>query len=157
MWRGFASEQLAAGSRSQRSGDGWRPTAHYSALCRSYRLGCGAGELCEPHSMRWVPSGANRRRGTSRDRQRGTSCPKGEMSEANESTCGVTESRTVPCGEGWRGRSLSVVCNGRSRQLCEALELARCTLQASDRSALELMASLQFADKGDPSPRNEAS
>lgn len=77
---------------------------------------------------RLVPTGANRRR--SRDRQRGTSCPKGEMSEANESTCGVTESRTVLYGGGWRGRSLSVVGNGRSRELCEALELARCTLRA---------------------------
>jgi hypothetical protein len=37
---------------------GWRPTAHYSALCRGYRLGCGAGELCEPHSTRLVPSDA---------------------------------------------------------------------------------------------------
>ena len=45
-------------------------------------------------------------------------------------SCGVTESRTVLCGGGWRGRSLSVVGNGRSRELCEALELARCTLQA---------------------------
>lgn len=37
-------------------------TAHYSALCRSYRLGCGAGELCEPHLMRWVPTAAELRR-----------------------------------------------------------------------------------------------
>lgn len=37
-------------------------------------------------------------------------------------SCGVTESRTVLCGGGWRGRSLSVVGNGRSRELCEALK-----------------------------------
>jgi hypothetical protein len=49
---------------------------------------------------------------------------------ANESTCGVTESRTFPCGSGGSGRSLSVVGNGRSRELCEALELAPTTLQA---------------------------
>jgi hypothetical protein len=41
---------------------------------------------------------------------------------ASESTCGVTESRTVPCGGGWRGRSLVVVGSERSRELCEALE-----------------------------------
>ena len=41
------------------------------------------------------------------------------------------ESATLPCGGGWRGRSLSVVGNGRSRELCEVLELARCTLQAA--------------------------
>ena len=40
------------------------------------------------------------------------------------------ESATLPCGGGWRGRSLSVVGNGRSRELCDALELAPTTLQA---------------------------
>jgi hypothetical protein len=50
------------------------------------------------------------------------------MSEANESTCGVTESRTVLCGGGWRGRSLSVVGKARSRELGEALELDPSTL-----------------------------
>jgi hypothetical protein len=34
---------------------GWRPTAHYSALCRSYRFGCGAGELCSHTRRRLVP------------------------------------------------------------------------------------------------------
>jgi hypothetical protein len=68
---------------------------------------------CASHTeRRQVPTGANRRRGTIRDRQRGTSCPKGEMSEANESTCGVTESRNVPCGRGGSGRSTSAVGNG---------------------------------------------
>jgi len=41
---------------------GWRPTAHYSALCRSCRFGCGAGDLWEPHTKRLVPSGAELRR-----------------------------------------------------------------------------------------------
>ena len=40
------------------------------------------------------------------------------------------ESATLPCGGGWSGRSLSVVGNGRSRELCEALELVPATLQA---------------------------
>ncbi len=53
------------------------------------------------------------------------------MSEANESTCGVTESRTVLCGRGGSGRSIPAVGNGRSRELCEALVLARCMLQAN--------------------------
>ena len=34
-------------------------------------------------------------------------------------------SATLPCGRGWRGRSISVVGNGRSRELFDALELAR--------------------------------
>ena len=52
-------------------------------------------------------------------------------------SCGVTESRTVLCGGGRRGRSLSVVGKARSRELCEALELARCTLQAASLAVLE--------------------
>lgn len=52
-------------------------------------------------------------------------------------SCGVTESRTVPCGGGWRGRSLSVVGNGRSRELCEALELVPMTSQAASLPPLE--------------------
>jgi hypothetical protein len=43
---------------------------------------------------------------------------------------GDMESATLPCGGGWRGRSLSVVGNGRSRELCEALELVPTTLHA---------------------------
>lgn len=45
-------------------------------------------------------------------------------------SCGATESRTVFCGGGGSGRSTSVVGKARSRELCEALELARCTLRA---------------------------
>ena len=40
------------------------------------------------------------------------------------------ESATLPCGRGGSGRSIPAVGNGRSRELCEALELARCKLQA---------------------------
>ena len=40
------------------------------------------------------------------------------------------ESATLPYGRGGSGRSTSVVGNGRSRELCEALELASTTLQA---------------------------
>jgi hypothetical protein len=40
------------------------------------------------------------------------------------------EGAKLPCGRGGRGRSLSVVGNGRSRELCEAQELAPRTLQA---------------------------
>lgn len=36
-------------------------------------------------------------------------------------SCGVTESRTFPCGGGGSGRSTSVVGKARSRELCEAL------------------------------------
>jgi hypothetical protein len=46
------------------------------------------------------------------------------------------ESATLPCGGGWRGRSLSVVGNERSRELCEALELAPTTLQAASLPVL---------------------
>ncbi len=66
------------------------------------------------------------------------------MSEANESTCGVTESRTVPCGGSGSGRSLSVVGNARSRELCEALEIggAGCLLRY-ESSALLMTAQLR--------------
>ena len=79
-----------------------------------------------------------------RDRQRGTSCPKGEMSEANESTCGVTESRTLPCGRGGSGRSTLVVGKARSRELCEALDLreAGCLLR-DESSALPMTVKLK--------------
>jgi hypothetical protein len=51
----------------------------YSALCRSYRMVGAELASCASHTeRRLVPTGANRRR--SRDRQRGTSCPKGETS-----------------------------------------------------------------------------
>ena len=41
-------------------------------------LGAELVSFASHTEQRWVPTGANRRR--SRDRQRGTSCPKGEMS-----------------------------------------------------------------------------
>lgn len=108
---------------------GWRPTAHYSALCRSYRQGCGAGELHEPHSRRLVPSGANRGERRAEIDCEERAARRVRRAGASESTCGVTESRTR-CGGGWRGRSLSVVGKARSRELCEALVLAHTTLQA---------------------------
>jgi hypothetical protein len=39
-------------------------------------------------------------------------------------------------GRGWRGRSLSAVGNGRSRELCAALELAPTTVQAASLALL---------------------
>ena len=60
---------------------------HYTPHCVVVTaLGAELASCASHTERRLVPTGANRRRGTSRDRHRGTSCPKGEMSAANEST-----------------------------------------------------------------------
>jgi hypothetical protein len=51
-------------------------------------------------------------------------------------SCGINESRTVPCGRGGSMRSIRAVGNERSRELCEVLELAPTTLQAASLPAL---------------------
>ena len=91
---------LGAGRPAARSG--WRPTAHYSALCRSYRFGCGAGELREPDWKGGSSAGAELRR---------------------------SGAHSLAAGAGAGGASLRLA-TVRSRELCEALELAPVTLQA---------------------------
>lgn len=46
------------------------------------------------------------------------------------------ESATLSCGGGGSGRSKPVVGKARSRELCEALELASATLQAASLALL---------------------
>ena len=93
-------------------------------------LWAGGGLLhTTPHCVVVTASGAELASCTSHTEQAVGSSP--------VRSCGVTESRTVFRGGGGSGRSIPAVGNGRSRELCEALELAPMTLQVASLPPLD--------------------
>jgi hypothetical protein len=98
-------------SSERRRGGGLLHTTPHCVVVTA--LGAELASFASHTERRRVPTAANRRRGTSRDRLRGTSSPKGEMSEANESTCGPACGRKPHCSLRWGLERAELVGGGQ--------------------------------------------